>query len=280
MCKMIKYRKKSVQKPLHFVRYCFIMVAISLWGVCALGEVIAFVSGKGGTGKSALCAALATALAQSGKRVLCVDMDIGLRNLDVFLGLATDDVLSVADLCAGSYALSAVAPHPHFPTLYFVTAPTNGAFSQLPEQGFDAFLTRAQREFDFILLDGAAGLGDNFRFLCRRATLCLVPLLPDPASVRCAECCAQELEILGVKNARMILNRSYTELLKAMGMNVDDVMDAVGLPILGIVPADPAVSAAASRGIELLQYEKRGAAAACRRIAARLMGQKVPLADR
>lgn len=256
------------------------MVAISLWGVCALGEVIAFVSGKGGTGKSALCAALATALAQSGRRVLCVDMDIGLRNLDVFLGLATDDALSIADLCAGSYALSAVTPHPSFPDLFFVTAPANAAPSQLPVRGFDAFLTRARREFDFIFLDGAAGLGENFAFISRRATLCIVPVLPDAAGIRCAERTAQELEILGVKNARMILNRSYGELLKALDMNVDDIMDALGLGLLGIVPADPAVTTAASRGRPLLLYEKRGAAAACRRIAARLLGQNVPVVDR
>lgn len=245
-----------------------------------MGEVIAFVSGKGGTGKSALCAALATALAQSGKRVLCVDLDVGLRNLDTFLGLATADALSIADLCAGGYALSTVAPHPHFPTLFFVTAPASGTLAQLHASEFDAFLLRAQGDYDFILLDGAAGLGENFRFVVRCATLCLVPVLPDPACVRCAERCAQELELLGAKNARMILNRSYDSLLKALGMNIDDMMDALGLPILGIVPADPAMSEAASRNVPLLLYEKRGAAAACRRIAARLMGQSVPLVDR
>lgn len=243
-----------------------------------MGEVIAFVSGKGGTGKSALCAAIATILAQDGHRVLCIDGDAGLRNLDIFLGIAQSEALSFLDICRGDYPLSAAYVHPAFPCLSFLTAPANGSAIPLPE--FSRLLSRAQADFDYVLLDAPAGLGEGMTAMASNAQRCVVTTLPDPASIRCAQRAGQELEKLGCANIRLIVNRVYRDLLKALAMDIDDIMDTVGLPLLGVVPSDPDISFAAARGKPMIAYSRGGATAACRRIAKRIQGQPVPVANR
>jgi septum site-determining protein MinD len=242
-----------------------------------LSEVVSFVSGKGGTGKSALCAGIATVLATSGKRVLCIDMDVGLRSLDVFLGISGLEALSFLDVCSGGYSLSSALVHPKFPTLSFLTAPVNCAARDIDPARFQKFLLEAKTVYDFILLDGAAGIGDGFELVCRDADRCVLVTLPDPASIRSADRAAQELEKMGAKNCRLVVNRLYNDLLKALGKNIDDVMDEVGLPLLGIVPSDPNISLAAAVGKPLVKYTHFGAAAAYKRIAKRIQGISVPI---
>ena len=239
---------------------------------------MSFVSGKGGVGKSALCAGIATVLAASGKRVLCIDGDVGLRSLDVFLGLNGTEALSFLDVCSGNYPLSAATVHPKFPCLSFLTAPINCSARDIFPAGFEAMLRQARQEFDFILLDGPAGIGEGLHLMCRPADRCLVVTLPDPASLRSADRCAQELEKLGAHNCKLVVNRLFNDLLRAMDKTVDDMMDEVGLPLLGIVPTDPNMSLAAAAGKPLIKYSHFGAAAACRRIAKRLLGMSVPIA--
>lgn len=266
------------EKHLKFVRFCFIIQDRLVWGVCeVLGEVISFLSGKGGTGKTALCAGIATTLAQSGKQVLCIDCDLGLRNLDIFLGLEGVEALSLLDVCSGSYPLSAAAIHPKFPSLHFLTAPVHCDPEDMDPLELKQLLIEAKGRFEFIFLDGSAGIGPGMRLVAENADRNVVVILPDPASVRCADRCAQELEKMGAKNCRLVVNRLYNDLLKAMDKNIDDIMDEVGLPLLGIVPTDPNVSLAAANGKALIKYSHFGAAAAVKRIAKRIQGLNVPL---
>ena len=242
-----------------------------------MGEVISFVSGKGGTGKTALCAGIATVLAQSGKQVLCIDADLGLRNLDIFLGLEGVDALSLLDVCSGSYPLSACATHPKFPSLRFLTAPVHCDPEDMDPLELKQLLVEAKGQFDFVLLDGPAGIGPGMRLVAEAADRNVVVTLPDPASIRSADRCAQELEKMGAKNCRLVVNRLYNDLLKATGKTIDDIMDEVGLPLLGIVPTDPNVSLAAASGKALVKYSHFGAAAACKRITKRIQGLNVPI---
>lgn len=243
-----------------------------------MGEVISFVSGKGGTGKSALCAGIATCLATAGKRVLCLDVDAGLRNLDIFLGLNGVEALSVLDVASGSYPLSAAAVHPKFPCLSFLTAPVNCAARDIPSLA--KMLQQAREHFDFILMDGPAGIGDGLRLVAQDADRCVVVTLPDPASLRSADRAAQELEKMGAKNCRLVVNRVFSDLMRAAGKTIDDMMDEVGLPLLGIVPTDPNISLAIAAGKPLIQYSHFGAAAAYKRIAKRIQGLPVPISNR
>lgn len=245
-----------------------------------MGEVISILSGKGGTGKSAFCAGVATALAASGKQVLCIDGDVGLRNLDIFLGLSAEEALSFLDVCSGNYPLSAATVHPRFPKLSFLTAPVNCFAEDIDPSEFASLLQKAKDAFDFVLIDGPAGLGAGMSLTAQFADRCILTTLPDPASIRSADRAGQELEKLGVKNVRLVLNRVFPELLKAMNMNIDDVMDAVGLPLLGMVPSDPNISYAASAGKPIIKYSHFGAAAAYKRIAKRIQGLPVPIANR
>lgn len=243
-----------------------------------MGEVIGFVSGKGGTGKSALCAGIATCLAQSGKRVLCIDADVGLRNLDIFLGLNGVEALSVLDVASGNYPLTAATVHPKFPCLSFLTAPVNCTARDIPS--LEPMLHQARENYDFILIDGPAGLGDGLRLVAQDADRCVVVTLPDPASLRSADRAAQELEKMGAQNCKLVVNRVFSDLMRAAGKTIDDMMDEVGLPLLGIVPSDPNISLAIATGKPLIQYSHFGAATAYKRIAKRIQGLPVPISNR
>ena len=105
----------------------------------------------------------------------------------------------------------------------------------------------------------------------------MVVTLPDRASLRCAQRAGQELELLGAKNVRLVVYRIFNEMLKALKMNIDDIMDAAGLPLLGVVPSDPDVSFAAAAGKPLLRHSRFGAAAAYKRIAKRIQGFPIPV---
>ena len=246
-----------------------------------MGELIAVASGKGGTGKTTVCAGVAAALAQSGKRVLCIDCDVGLRNLDISLGLADRCPLSFLDACEGGYSLSQATVHPVFSSLHFLTAPMNRPPEQISLDSFGTFLTRARSAYDFILLDAPAGVDAGFRLAATFADRCILVTGSGPAAVRDAARSAQVLELMGKTNIRLVVNRVNPKLIRAMDTTIDDVMDTAGLPLLGIVPEDKNVTLAATFNQPLLQYKPRCAAAkACGRIAKRIRGLPVPISIR
>ncbi len=245
-----------------------------------MGECIAILSGKGGTGKTTVCAGLATALAAAGLRVLCIDCDVGLRNLDISLGLSELGALSFVDICRGDYSLSKAALHPDFPSLYFLTAPVNCHAEDVDTESFAALVKMARREYDFVLLDAPAGMDAGFRLTAGNADRCILVTGSDPASIRDASRTAQMLELMDKKNVRLVVNRIQPRMVAAMRLTVDDVMDEAGLPLLGIVPEDEDVVFAAAFGKPLLKYSKKGAAAAFGRIAKRIQGMPVPVSFR
>ena len=242
-----------------------------------MGELIGILSGKGGTGKTSLCAGIATALAEQKKSVLCIDCDIGLRNLDISLGLSEEGALSFQDVCKGSYGLDQAAVHPLYPTLWFLTAPMNCAPDDIDPIGFAAMLRAAREKFDYIFLDAPAGVDDGFRLAARSADRIVLVTGPDPAAVRDAGRSAELLELMGKENIRLVVNRINKKLVNELELTVDDIMDAAGLPLLGVVPEDREVVLSAFYGEPLLKTNRRGAAAACRRIAKRIQGLKVPV---
>ena len=242
-----------------------------------MGELIGILSGKGGTGKTTVCAGIATALAEQKKQVLCIDCDIGLRNLDISLGLSEEGALSFLDVCHGGYSLDQAAVHPLYPTLRFLTAPMNCSPEDIDQTAFTAMLRAARDQFDYIFLDAPAGVDDGFRLAARSADRIVLVTGPDPAAVRDAGRSAELLELMGKENIRLIVNRINKKIVNELELTVDDIMDAAGLPLLGIVPEDKEVVLSAFYGEPLLKATRRGAAAACRRIAKRIQGLKVPV---
>ena len=241
-----------------------------------MGELIAVVSGKGGTGKSAVCAGLASALAQDGKTVLWIDCDTGLRNLDIFLGIPDMDALSFGDILSGNYGLNQSLRHPAMENLQFLTAPVSWHWSESDQKAFEKMLVKAKKKFQYVLLDAPAGLGKGFEAAARWADQVLLIAAYDPAAIRNAARTAEELEKMGKQDVRLVLNRVDHKLFTKMKLTVDDIMDETGVALLGLVPEDNSVSLAAGK-TPLLMQSKKGAAAACRRIAKRLQGIREPI---
>ena len=244
-----------------------------------MGELFAVVSGKGGTGKTSVCAGIATALAEAGKQVLCVDCDVGLRNLDISLGMSDSGNLSFLDVSEFGYDLKNAPRHSVYPSLAFLTAPMNRSAEDIAPGPFLELLHRARGEFDYIFLDSPAGVDAGFRLVTAAADRFLVVTGPGPAAVRDAARVGELLELSGKTDARLIVNRVDKSMMGAVRMTIDDIMDTAGLPLTGIVLEDPHVTLAAAFSLPLLQYSSRcDAAKACRRIAKRLQGfhQSIP----
>ena len=243
-----------------------------------MGELFAVVSGKGGTGKTSTCAGIATALAAEGKKVLCIDCDVGLRNLDISLGMSDSGALSFLDISEGGYELSRAAVHPIYKELRFLTAPMNRPVEQIDPLAFGDMLQAARKCFDYILLDAPAGVDAGFRLVANVSDRFLLVTGSGPAAMRDAARVGDILDIMGKTQVRLIVNRVQREMLKTVKLTIDDVMDTAGLPLTGIVLEDPCVTLAAAFGQPVLQYAKRcDAAKAYRKIAKRIQGFHEPI---
>ena len=244
-----------------------------------MGELIAVLSGKGGTGKTSVCAGVATALSQMGKKVLCVDCDIGLRNLDIALGISELGAISFQDVCRGEYDVTMATQHPIYPNLQFLTAPMNCPAGEIDPLEFAQMLNKAREKFHYVFLDAPAGIEAGFRLAAKAADRIILVTGSDPASIRDARQASEVLEQMGKTNIRLIVNRISKKMAAALNLTVDDIMDEAGLPLLGLVPEDQKVVLAAAFRQPLLGYTKKGAAAACQRIAKRIEGYVVPVLD-
>lgn len=242
-------------------------------------KVILVASGKGGTGKTSFAAGVGAALAKQGQRVLLIDGDCGLRNLDIVLGMSDRVVYSFADVAGGAVRLDdAIARHPQYETLYLLTAPV--ALPALSERGMEQLAVQAEEAgFTYVVIDGPAGLPAELSFLAHIATQAVVVTTPDKACVRGAERCARKLEEeYCIARIRLVLNRIRPRLIcRASAENIDDVMDEAGLPLLGIVPEDERMIVCGNAGISVLEGSSKGAARAFQNIARRLEGERVPL---
>ena len=242
-----------------------------------MGTVIAVTSGKGGTGKTSLTAGIASCLAALGFRVLCVDMDIGLRNLDISLGMTDRALMDFSDVMSGRCPLRrAAAAHPSIPGLYLLTAPVSPPGSELNERAMQSLLGQAKPDYDYIFLDSPAGIGFGFRLAVCGADRALVVSTADSSALRDAQRTVNEL-VRHVPRIHLVVNRVQTKLLRRLRTTIDDAMDTAGLPLLGVVPEDPKVMLSANSGLPLILASHRGASVACLNIAKRLSGQKVAL---
>lgn len=240
-----------------------------------MGTVIAITSGKGGTGKTSITSGVAASLAEMGRRVLCIDMDIGLRNLDISLGLNDRALMDFSDVALGRCPLArAAVEHPDLKGLSLLTSPMSLPAS-LTSEKIRTLLEEARTLYDYILIDSPAGLGVGFRLATREVDRAVVIATNDASSLRDAQRTVAELEHL--KQIHLVMNRIQTRLLRKLRTTIDDAMDTAGLPLLGVVPEDPQVILCANLGQPLTVRGRRGAALACWNIAQRLEGNRVPI---
>ena len=241
-----------------------------------MGCVIVITSGKGGTGKTSLTGGLGTALALQGHKVLCIDGDVGLRNLDITLGMTDAALMDFSDVIAGRCPLGrAVAPHPSVSGLYLLTAPLTLPEDFPGEAGFRDLLAQARQAYEYVLVDSPAGLGAGFRLAVCDADRAIVVAVSDPSSLRDAQRVVSQLPNL--ETIHLVVNRVRPRLLRRQGATIDDAMDAAGLPLIGVVPEDPRVILSANQGRPLILGGRQGAANACLNIAKRIQGLRVPI---
>ena len=239
-----------------------------------MGTAIMITSGKGGTGKTSLTAGVASCLAALGKRVLCVDLDVGLRNLDLVLGMSDRAVMDFSDVMAYRCPLlSAAAEQQEIKGLYLLTAPLTP--EGLEVRRFHEVVDEARECFDYVLMDSPAGLGVGFRLAMDSADRGIVVSSVDPAALRDAQRSVSELHAL--PQLHLVMNRVQPKLMRKLRTSIDNAMDAAGLPLLGVVPEDEAVTMSAAAGVPLVLAAHTGAAPAYLNIAKRILGQRVPL---
>ena len=240
-----------------------------------MGTVITVTSGKGGTGKTTVTGGVASCLARLGKKVLCIDMDIGLRNLDISLGLNDRALMDFSDVALGRCPLDrAAVSHPDLPGLFLLTAPMTLS-PALTGERVRALLSAARERYDYIMIDSPAGLGPGFRLAVCGADRALVVATNDASSLRDAQRTVEELSQL--RQVHLVMNRIQPKLLRELRTTIDDAMDAAGLPLIGVIPEDRRVILAANMGRPLILEGRRGAANACLNIAKRIEGYRVPI---
>ena len=242
-----------------------------------MGTCLVFTSGKGGTGKSTAVSAIASCLAVLGKRTLCIDMDIKLPNLDLILGMSEMTTLDVGDVLAGNNRLEeAAVEHPNIEGLYLLAGPALYP-EALSKRTLAKLVSEANKQYDYCLIDCPAGLDELFYLTAKRADAVVVVGTTDATSQRDAQRAVMELDEMGIENIRLILNRVRVRMIARSTISIDDIIDFVGVPLLGIVPEDQDVAEAALCLRPLVLYSRRAAASAFLRIAKRIMGQEVPL---
>lgn len=240
-----------------------------------MGVAVMVTSGKGGTGKTSLTAGVASCLAALGNRVLCIDLDIGLRNLDIALGLSDLAVMDFSDVMARRCPLlTAITSHPDIRGLHLLTAPMN--LDDPDVDRFRAMVEDAKDYFDYIFMDSPAGLGVGFQFAMSAADRAILVSATDPAALRDAQRTVAELSG-AVSEVHLVMNRVQPKLMNKLRTSIDSAMDTAGLPLIGVVPEDPNVTVAATAGEPLVLMTYKGAAPAYLNIARRLSGQRTPL---
>lgn len=243
-----------------------------------IGQCIAVVSGKGGTGKTSFSAGVGSALALDGNRVLCLDCDIGLRNLDLALALSDRALMDFSDVAQGRCSLEdAVVEHPRIPGLYLLTAPVRSRGRPVTEWQMMDLLAKVRKYFDYCLLDAPAGLGAGFRLAICAADRCVVVTTADASSLRDAQHTVMELDRFPNGRLHLVVNRVRKKLLRNMHATIDDAIDKAGLPLIGVVPEDDHLPLSLNRGTPLLLTPGASSAEAYRNIAKRIQGIRTPL---
>ena len=239
-----------------------------------MGQTISVVSGKGGTGKTSFTANVGMALAQMGHPTLCLDCDVGLRNLDIAMVMTDRAVMDFTDVLAGRCTLEeAAAAHPKQKNLFLLTAPNRETW--VDESLFQGLFEEINRKFDYCLVDAPAGLGIGFRLAISGADRAVVVTTTEASSLRDAQ--KTVMEPKNLRTVHLVVNRCRKKLLKSLHQTIDDAIDTAGLPLLGVVPEDETMPLYAGRDIPLLLSGNDCAAQAYRNIARRLDGQRAAL---
>lgn len=241
-------------------------------------KVVTITSGKGGVGKTTTTANLGIALARMGKKVVVIDADIGLRNLDIVMGLENRIVYDLVDVIEGRCQLrQAMIKHKQFPDLFLIPAAQTRDKTAVSPTDMIHTADKLRPEFDFIVIDSPAGIERGFRNAIAPADEVLIVTNPEVSAVRDADRIIGLLEANNKGPGKLILNRVKAEMVKkGEMMSPDDVTDILAIKIIGIVPEDAGVIPSSNSGNPITLNENSRAGQAFRNIARRLNGEDVP----
>ena len=251
-----------------------------LFGGMKMSEVIVVTSGKGGVGKTTTSANVGTGLAKLNKKVVLIDTDIGLRNLDVVMGLENRIVYNLVDVIEGNCRIKqALIKDKRYPTLYLLpSAQTKDKNAVTPEQ-MKKLTDELKEEFDYIILDCPAGIEQGFKNAIAGADRALVVTTPEVSAIRDADRIVGLLEANEIGKIDLIVNRIRMDMVKKGDMmSTDDVVDILSIDLIGAVPDDENIVISTNQGDPLVGSDAM-AGKAYMNICKRIMGEEVPFLD-
>lgn len=243
-----------------------------------MGVAYVITSGKGGVGKTTTTANLGTALARMGKKVVVVDADTGLRNLDVVMGLENRIVYDLVDVVDGLCRLKqALIRDKRFEGLYLLpTAQTKDKTAVKPEQ-MQKLCNELKEEFEYVLIDCPAGIERGFENAVAGSDKAIIVTVPEVSAVRDADRIIGKLESKGMDDHQLIINRLKVDMAKRGDMlNIDDMLDILSIKLLGVIPDDEKIIISTNRGEPVVTDDTSPAGKAYRNIAKRVVGEDVP----
>ncbi|AAC06996.1 septum site-determining protein MinD [Aquifex aeolicus] len=246
-----------------------------------MAEVIVITSGKGGVGKTTLTANIGTALAKLGKKVLLIDADIGLRNLDMILGLENRIVYDILDVLEGRVPYEkALVKDKRGLSLWLLPANQRANKDVIDIEKWNKTVEEIKNSgnYDYILVDSPAGIEKGFQIAVSPADKALIVVNPEVSSIRDADRVIGLLESMDKRNYKVIVNRIKWEMVKRGAMlSVEDIVDILKAEIIGIIPEEPKLVDFTNRGEPIVLDEKFPASQAIIDTARRLMGESIPL---
>ncbi len=246
-----------------------------------MGKIIIVASGKGGTGKTTATANIGAALAMRGNLVALVDMDMGLRNLDVVLGLENSIVYDISDVIEKSCSLDeALVKDTRYDNLYFIPAPQTRGFAELKEEDIREIMEQLKSRFDYCIIDSPAGVDGGFLYAAMCADSALIVTTPFLTALRDADRAISVLEDNGIEDIKVVINRVRSDMInRGIMINMDDCVDMLQVPVAGIVPDDEELIVSSFRGETAISNSMSKAGEAFKNVAARICGEEIPVLD-
>jgi len=222
-----------------------------------MGKVILVASGKGGVGKTVFASNAGAKLAQEGYKVVLVDMNMGLRNLDICLGLENKVVYDVADVLTGVCRIKqALIKDRRFPELYLMSAPQNKQKAEITPLHMKVLCSKLKRNFDFIIVDAPAGIGEDLMIAGSGADLAIIVTVPEYAAVRDADMLDQVLLEMGIKKRTYVINKVMPNLITTgLVPGIAEIAECMRPPLAGIIQYDDNIHIAANNGIPIVYRE-------------------------
>ena len=242
------------------------------------GKVITVTSGKGGVGKTTITANLAVSLAALGRRVTAIDTDIGLRNLDIIMGMENRIIYDIVDVAEGRcHLVQAIIHDKRLPSLALLPASQTSDKTAISPEDMAAICKELAADNDFVLIDSPAGIEQGFQNAVASADDIIIVTTPEVSAVRSADRVIGLIEMNGKGPGQLIINRIKPAMVRRGDMlDTFDVIEFLAIELLGVVPEDEAVIVAANKGIPLAHEQGPMASRACHNIARRLIGEAVP----